>query len=218
MDYDIPRDYKPLAAIVRSVGDMRPLFNHSLNHTADRRAISGSEKQKQNNKAPMQEKSPCRALIVRPPFRIKTKTEPAVSIRMTQPCFLEMMMELTSKPPEQAGMLFGPINDRSLITHFCLDENGIGTPATFTIDADFVNRKIQQFKQVDMEMKGIAHSHPGYFNRLSGGDLAYLDRLLGNPKNRGTEMIFMPIICHDRMYPYIVDEALNIIQPVFQLV
>lgn len=216
----LPDDRQRPAALVRPYSDDYPVYRHSTNHTAGKQtAGDGCESTRQNKRPKKKKKQETeRALIVRPPYGATVQREPITTIHMTQSCFLELMFELCSRPPEQAGMLFGPSNDKSLITHFCRDEKGVGTSVKFTIDANFVNEKIRCFKAVDMEMKGIVHSHPTYINRLSSGDLAYLDRLLNNPKNRHEEMIFMPIVCQNRMFPYIVDQSLNVTEPRLQLV
>ena len=214
--HEISFDNDPIPAIVRE-GE-KPLYRCSINHTAHQSNSSENtvvaekpapfkKKQKQKNEA---------AAV--PRIVVIDRREPVTEVRMTQPCYLELMAELAGKPPEKAGMLFGPTNDKSLITHFCPDEDGQSTSITFTIDGDFVNKKIRLFKEVDMEMKGIAHSHPAYFDRLSSGDLAYLDRLLGNPKNRNIGRIYMPIVCNRRMFHFLVDDCLNINIPHFQLV
>lgn len=139
-------------------------------------------------------------------------------MRMTYASYFELMLDLTGKRPEQAGLMFGPTNEESLVTHYVPENEGVGTSVTFTIDGDFVNRQIRRFKAVDIELKGIVHSHPPYFNRLSDGDLRYLRQLLGKPQNREAQVVFMPIVCSNRFIPFLVDSSINVSRPRFELV
>lgn len=181
----------------------------SINHTEDKYPAKENQKREDDRKE--------NGLIANHVQHLPT-SDGITEIRMTCPCYFELMQDLTGKQPEQAGLMFGPVNDDSLVTHYVPENEGMGTLVTFTINGDFVNRQIRRFKAAELDLKGIVHSHPPYFNQLSGGDLRYLRRLLGKPKNRGTEAIFMPIVCGNRFIPFLVDSEINVTRPRLELV
>ena len=128
----------------------------------------------------------------------------------TQSCFVASMSHIGGLPPERAGALFGPRNDVGLLTHFRADTEGTSTSITFTLNRDFLNSQIKAFKQLDYELKGIVHSHPRGFPRLSSGDMQYLSTLFANPANKDLSYIFMPVVCRNHMNCYVVNSALKV--------
>ncbi|MFG0285173.1 MAG: Mov34/MPN/PAD-1 family protein [Phycisphaerales bacterium JB039] len=88
------------------------------------------------------------------------------------------MMELALRPAETGGILLGPIGG-SVVTDFHFDAGGACTGSTYSPDHITLQRLMDaQWLPSGLDMKGFAHSHPGQLDRLSAGDLAYIDRLL----------------------------------------
>ena len=125
-------------------------------------------------------------------------------LKMTQSAFLDCMHELTSRRPESGGMLLGPEDDDDLVTVYIHDENGKATAASFTIDEVGLNLILNRFRDRGLNCKGLIHSHPAGVTSPSGGDLEYVRKVFANDDNEAAGQFFLPIICDDRMYPYLV--------------
>ena len=125
-------------------------------------------------------------------------------LKMTQSAFCECMQELTSRRPEAGGMLLGPKDDDDLVTVYIHDETGKATTASFTSDEVRLNVILLQYRERGLNCKGLIHSHPAGVISPSGGDLAYVRKVFANDHNEAAGQFFLPIICADRMYPYLV--------------
>lgn len=132
--------------------------------------------------------------------------EEGLAFRVTHPAYRAMMAYLARRPPEAAGALLGP-NGGNLITRFVPDEWGQATPASFTFGTAELNRAIRPFVAQGEEVLGLAHSHPPGCPTPSTGDRAYLDRLFGNPKNRGLNAFLFPIVEGGTLRPYVALRA-----------
>ena len=141
-------------------------------------------------------------------------------LKMTQSAFLECMHELTSRRPESGGMLLGPVDDDDLVSVYIHDKNGKATAASFTIDEVRLNVILHRFRERGLNCKGLIHSHPAGVTSPSGGDLAYVRKVFANDNNQAAGQFFLPIICGDRMYPYLVrqDAPHRILTPQLRLV
>ncbi len=128
------------------------------------------------------------------------------AMRITQSAYQECMAVLAAEAftRERAAMLIGPPAD-DLVTHFILDKNGLGTPASFTLDVDGLNAFLRRYRQAGLGMscKGLIHTHPAGVMAPSGGDIYYVRQVFGNPKNDAGH-IYMPIVCNGRLYPYVL--------------
>ena len=130
--------------------------------------------------------------------------EPGVPImRFTHQAYQAVMKLLGEVPPEAGGLLLGP-RDTYLVTHFHRDEDGVGTPGTFTLGAKGLNAALKVYKEARLEMKGFVHSHPSRVKAPSVQDLEYAAHLLQNPKNEGADELLLPIYCGGTLYPYII--------------
>lgn len=110
-----------------------------------------------------------------------------------------------SRPAESGGLLLGPIG-RNVITDFHFDETADCTGATYTPDHVTLNRLMKQkWMPSGIDMKGFVHSHPRGVDRLSHGDLAYIERLLR--ANDDMDVFVAPIFlpCSYRLHPFIVE-------------
>ena len=124
-------------------------------------------------------------------------------IRIVQETYQRIVDELTNRPPEFGGMLLGPINS-DIVSHFVPDERAQATPASFTLHAESLNRRLRRFNRCGMDAKGLVHSHPSGVTRPSAGDLNYVRTSLANPKNKDCLEFLMPIVCAGQFYPYII--------------
>lgn len=125
-------------------------------------------------------------------------------IRMTESVRRTLFQELGSRRPEQGGILLGPADEETLVTHFVFDDIGRRTAVSYTPDAAFLNRTIRQFRKCGLTCVGICHSHPRRTRRLSTGDLEWARVSFANPRNKDNAQIFMPIFCDGVLYPYVV--------------
>lgn len=124
-------------------------------------------------------------------------------MKITQPALRQMMDYLLAREPESAGLLLGPADDDLLITHFVPDRTGRGTSASFELGTDELNDVLKRMKPAGINCKGIGHSHPAGVPSPSYGDLIYLRRVFGLPKNADAAQFYMPIVCGGRLYPYV---------------
>lgn len=124
-------------------------------------------------------------------------------LKITQAALRQTLDYLVSRPPEAAGILLGPHNDDSLVTHFVPDLTGAGNSASFHLDTDELNRVLRRMKPAGLNCKGIAHSHPAGVATPSLGDVRYLQRIFSLPQNAAAGSFYMPIVCGGRLYPYV---------------
>ena len=114
-----------------------------------------------------------------------------------------MTEHLSSREPEAAGILLGPVGESNLVTHFFPDKNGTSTPVSFQLDIKEMNRRLKIAKAADLTGVGIVHSHPKNVIQPSVGDLAYFQQLFALPKNDAAQPFFVPIFCGQTLYPYV---------------
>lgn len=97
-----------------------------------------------------------------------------------------------ARRPETGGILLGPIGSND-VTDFYFDATASCSGATYTPDHVTLRRKMnEEWVPAGIDMKGFVHSHPGGFDRLSAGDLAYIRRLL--EKNADMSVFAAPIV------------------------
>lgn len=105
-------------------------------------------------------------------------------MRIQETAFNEIINYIGSRPAESGGMLFGREDDY-VITRFVPDTAATTTRATYTINAEALNPVIQKlWKEEQLSLIGIVHSHPHGFGMLSAPDMAYFSDLLRNKMKR----------------------------------
>ena len=117
-----------------------------------------------------------------------------------------ILRELCARPAETGGILLGP-RGRMEVTEFVFDEGGSCSDVTYSPDVVTLKRRlIEEWMPRGLDWKGFAHSHPGGFDCLSGGDMAYIQRLLRNPNNHDLDFFVAPIVIPEefRLVPYVV--------------
>jgi proteasome lid subunit RPN8/RPN11 len=124
-------------------------------------------------------------------------------MRFTHQAYQSVMKALGEVEPEAGGLLLGP-RDSDLVTHFHRDEEGVGTPVSFTLGAKGLNSALKLYKEAGLEMKGFVHSHPRRVKAPSAPDLEYAAQLLHNPRNEGADELLIPIYCGDTLFPYVI--------------
>jgi proteasome lid subunit RPN8/RPN11 len=97
----------------------------------------------------------------------------------------QIMSSIGTRSPETGGILLGPVGG-SDVTHYYFDSTARCTGATYSPDHLTLQRKMRdEWLPAGLDMKGLVHSHPGNFDRLSDGDMTYIRRLLqANPDMR----------------------------------
>lgn len=126
----------------------------------------------------------------------------APRMKMSKRCYGKTLDILSRLIPEAGGLLLGPKDEPAVITHFIRDEHGISTPTSFTLAAGTLNEVLHKYVDCEMDCKGIAHSHPPGVIMPSKGDLAYVSNLFA--ADSSLDRFFMPIVCENLFYPYVV--------------
>ena len=118
MLFDCPKHCDP-TPLVEELRETRPsLFNHTVNHQLSEfdtlRQLTLPRGNERDSDSSEDESPPNGSADV---WRSSRKIEIRLSdeILMTQACYFDLMDDLTSHEPEQAGMLFGPSNQEGLI-------------------------------------------------------------------------------------------------------
>lgn len=123
---------------------------------------------------------------------MRSETTLTPPIRMCRHVRCQIMCTVGSRPPEAGGILLGPAGSND-VTAFYFDTTASCTGATYTPDHLTLRRKMRdEWLPAGIDMKGFVHSHPGGSDRLSGGDLAYIRRLL--EKNPDMGVFAAPIV------------------------
>jgi hypothetical protein len=129
---------------------------------------------------------------------------PRATIRrlmMTTSVHGEILERLGTREPEAGGALVGPRN-HPIVTHFLFDEGAAVSSTTYTPDHATLNASLPRFREVNLEMKGLVHSHPAGAVLPSPRDVAYVRLAFKNPKNRVEEYL-LPIVCEGRLHAYV---------------
>ena len=116
----------------------------------------------------------------------------------------DIMLTIGTRPPESGGILLGPVGT-SDVTDFFFDDGGNCTGSTYSPDCVTLRQKMKaEWLPAGIDMKGFVHSHPGSFDRLSDGDLAYINKSLD--KNKEDKMFVAPIVIPSefRLRPLVV--------------
>jgi proteasome lid subunit RPN8/RPN11 len=121
-----------------------------------------------------------------------TKVRPVPPICMSRHVRCAILCTVGALPPETGGILLGPVGSDD-VTDYYFDATAACSGATYTPDHVTLRRKMKdEWVPAGLDMKGFVHSHPGGLDRLSGGDLIYIRRLL--EKNPDMRMFAAPIV------------------------
>lgn len=125
-------------------------------------------------------------------------------VRIAHNVCKDIMLTIGSQLAERGGILLGPVGTND-VTEFFFDNGGSCTGSTYSPDYMTLRQKMKkEWLPAGIDMKGFVHSHPGSFDRLSTGDLAYINRLLD--KNDDMTMFIAPIVIPSefRLRPLVV--------------
>jgi hypothetical protein len=133
----------------------------------------------------------------------------------------QIIDRLADMPPEEGGFGIGPKGSENLLTHFLYDPGAMRTAATFKPDAarfnDWLARLNAHFREVDdagCDFRCVIHSHPSGFTAPSAGDVEFARATFARAKNAGATILYMPIVCDGRLYPYAVTQPDLTVRPV----
>jgi len=116
----------------------------------------------------------------------------------------DILLTIGARPAESGGILLGPVGTND-VTDFFFDNGGSCTGSTYSPDYVTLRQKMkEEWLPTGIDMKGFVHSHPGSFDRLSIGDMVYINRLLD--KNEDMTMFVAPIVIPSqfRLSPLVV--------------
>ncbi len=139
--------------------------------------------------------------------RCKRKSAKKPTVKISHSVCKDIMLTIGAQPAESGGILLGPVGTDD-VTHYFFDNNGNCTGATYSPDCVTLRQKMEkEWLPAGIDMKGFAHSHPGSFDRLSTGDIVYINRLLD--KNKDMTMFVAPIVIPPqfRLSPLVVLRA-----------
>lgn len=119
----------------------------------------------------------------------------------------EIEQAIAMHPPERGGALLGPIGAR-IITHFIFDNTAQTTGSTYKPSLQLTQRVQELEIKQGIELKGMIHSHPGSFDRLSSFDEdAILEGLNLNPH---IPRLYAPIIATKAVSQGLGDHELSL--------
>ena len=143
--------------------------------------------------------------LKRPVKQFNKRRESALPmVKIAHKVCKDIMLTIGTRAPESGGILLGPIGT-SDVTDFFFDTDGDCTRSTYSPDCVTLRRKMKdEWLPAGIDMKGFVHSHPGSFDSLSAGDLAYINRSLD--KNKEDKMFVAPIVIPSefRLRPLVV--------------
>ena len=83
--------------------------------------------------------------------------------------FEDICSQIASHPPERGGALYGPRNYPA-VTHFELDQAGTTSAVSYTPSTQLINNVPRVEAEMELQFKGIIHSHPSGFAHPSSAD------------------------------------------------
>jgi proteasome lid subunit RPN8/RPN11 len=126
-------------------------------------------------------------------------------MRMAVGAYRAILRTVCRHAPETGGILLGPVGDGA-ITEFYFDATAACSGVTYTPDYATLSRLMREvWVPAGLELRGFCHSHPPGLDRLSGGDLVYIGRLLN--RNPDMAVFHAPIVLPHalRFCPIVVD-------------
>ncbi|MEQ8357865.1 MAG: Mov34/MPN/PAD-1 family protein [Cytophagales bacterium] len=108
-----------------------------------------------------------------------------------QSAYNDMVNFIGTQPAESGGALFGYTND-FIVRKFVADKDAITTGSTYTINADYINKHIDELGLMGLNLIGMGHSHPKGSSMLSSLDFRYFENLLQNYLN--LDRFFAPVL------------------------
>lgn len=144
------------------------------------------------------------SFLARKPSQAAEHSRGVPPIVMTREVLCRIMRSIGALPAETGGILLGPVDGYD-VTGFYFDRTAQCTGGTYTPDIDTLRQKLKsEWLPYGLDFKGFVHSHPGNFDRLSGGDLTYIRRLL--ERNPDMDRFIAPIVIPNqfRIRPIVV--------------
>lgn len=120
----------------------------------------------------------------------KKENHPAPILKLNLNVLLAIFRSIGKRPAESGGMLGGEGKE---ITHYHFDETSRTSKATYTPDNVSLTTLLKNdWNPSNTRLKGFVHSHPGCFDRPSGGDTIYAGRILEAIED--LECLWLPIV------------------------
>ncbi|MBL7107461.1 MAG: hypothetical protein ISS77_07645 [Phycisphaerae bacterium] len=139
-----------------------------------------------------------------PPLNQFNKQPHMPVVKIAHSVCKDILLTVGARPVESGGILLGPVGTND-VTDFFFDNGGSCTGSTYSPDCTTLRQKMKkEWLPAGIDMKGFVHSHPGTFDRLSTGDMVYINRLLD--KNDDMTMFVAPIVTPSqfRLRPLVV--------------
>ena len=103
-------------------------------------------------------------------------------------------------PPESGGILGGRNN---LISCYVMDNrDDVDAGAIYVPDTAVLNRAIREWKQEEIELYGLYHTHFANGLTLSSGDKVYIAKIMDNLPKRIQYLYFPIVLPRERMIAY----------------
>lgn len=103
-------------------------------------------------------------------------------ITITDQVIEQKVLHIAAHAPERGGAVLGP-KSTNLISHFIYDEQAETTGCTYKTSPWLIDQINNIETGLGLQFKGIVHSHPGGFDRPSGGDRrSFQENLDCNPQ------------------------------------
>jgi proteasome lid subunit RPN8/RPN11 len=143
-----------------------------------------------------------------------------VAIKIKHKALYDLMNQVGSRSPEKGGVFVGPVG-RDYITDFYFDHSATSTGGTYAPDYLTINRILHEhWEPAGLEIKGIAHSHPGNLDSLTYADLSYIKRLMVSNPHMKTFVAPVVLPHHYAVRPLVVsrDQMNRAQQAYFEIV
>lgn len=120
----------------------------------------------------------------------KKKDHPTPILKMGLNVLAEIYRSIGKRPAESGGMLGGEGEE---ISRYHFDETSRTSKATYTPDHVSLTSLLKNdWNPSNTRLKGFVHSHPGRFDRPSGGDKVYAGRILEAIDD--LKLLWLPIV------------------------
>lgn len=139
-------------------------------------------------------------------------------LKMASEVYREILYTIGAYAAETGGILLGPIGSND-VTDFYFDNSARCSRVTYSPDHLTLSQRLkEEWMPSGIDFKGFAHSHPRKFDRLSSGDMVYIQRLL--KINPDMDVFAAPIVLpHEfSMRPLVVLQEDPIVQREAKLV
>lgn len=131
-------------------------------------------------------------------------------LHLPRSVWMQIRNTVGSYPPETGGILGGKRSEDQ-VTHFHYDQGANRTGSTYSPDYERLNALLKtEWNPADIDLLGVAHSHPSWCRRPSDGDMVYARVILEH--NPQMERLWLPLVISEspgqfELLPYYAERS-----------